>query len=121
MPENRIPFPVRGSGIAVSPFWEIGFQAPPIKCGGEAVEAPNPIIGIVEAAWWVKPNFILLTLELQETLCKSGLRELRARLGEVSRCMRALFRNGPTIQLGPCTTTKSPDQGQVIPLNFSGW
>jgi hypothetical protein len=94
------------------------FRQDQIKCGVEAVEVPNLIIGIVEAARRVRPNFIVLTPELQDTLGKTGLRDLRTRLGEMSRCMLVLFRNGLTIRLEPCTTTKSPVRGQVIPLNF---
>jgi hypothetical protein len=97
---------------------KVVFEQDQIKCGVEAVEVPNLTIGIVEAAWRVKPNFVILTPELQHALGKAGLRDLRTRLGEMSRCMLVLLGNGPAIRLEPCTTTNSPDRGQVIPLNF---
>ena len=93
------------------------FEQDQIKCEVEAVEVPNLTIGIVEAAWRVKPNFIVLTPELQEALGKTGLRDLRTRLAEMSRCMLVLLGNGPTVRLEPCTTTDSPDRGQIIALN----
>lgn len=96
---------------------KVVFEQDQIKCEVEAVEVPNLTIGIVEAAWRVKPNFVVLIPELQETLGKAGLRDLRTRLGEMSRCMLVLLGNGPTIRLEPCTTTNSLDRGQVIPLN----
>jgi hypothetical protein len=89
-----------------------------IKCQVEAVEVPNLTIGIVEAAWRVKPNFVVLAPDLQRNLGKCGLRDLRTRLGEMRRCMLVLPGNGPSIRLEPCTTTNSPVRGQVIPLNF---
>src|SRR5262245_5588279 len=56
-----------------------------IKCEVEAVEVPNLTIGIVEAAWRVNPNFIVLTPDLQNALGKTGLKDLRTRLGEMGR------------------------------------
>jgi hypothetical protein len=97
---------------------KVVFEQDQIKCEVEAVEVPNLTIGIVEAAWRVKPNLVVLMPELQEALGKPGLRDLRTRLGEMSRCMLVLLGNGPTIRLEPCTTTNSPDRGQVISLNF---
>jgi len=88
-----------------------------IKCEVEGVEVPNLTIGIVEAAWRVKPNFIVLTQDLQKSLGNIGLKDLRTRLGEMSRCMLVLLGSGPTIRLEPCTTTDFPDRGQVISLN----
>jgi hypothetical protein len=96
---------------------KVVFEQDQIRCEVEAVEVPNLTIGIVEAAWRVKPNFVVLIPELQETLGKAGLQDLRTRLGEMSRCMLVLLGNGPTIRLEPCTTTNSPDRGQVIPLS----
>lgn len=96
---------------------KVVFEQDQIKCEVEAVEVPNLIIGIVEAAWRVKPNFVVLIPELQETLGKAGLQDLRTRLGEMGRCMLVLLGNGPAIRLEPCTTTNSPDRGQVISLN----
>jgi hypothetical protein len=94
------------------------FERDQIKCEVEAVEVPSLTIGIMEAAWRVKPNFIVLTPDLQKALGNTGLKDLRTRLGEMSRCMLVLLGNGPTLRLEPCTTTDSPDRGQVIPLNF---
>ena len=88
-----------------------------IECEVEGVEVPNLTIGIVEAAWRVKPNFVVLTPDLQKMLGNTGLKDVRTRLGEMSRCMLVLLGNGPTLRLEPCTTTDSPDRGQVISLN----
>jgi hypothetical protein len=94
------------------------FDLDQIKCEVETVQVPNLTIGIVEAAWRVRPNLIVLTPELQNALGKTGLKDLRTRLGEMSRCMLVLLGSGPTIRLEPCTTTDSPDRGQLITLNF---
>ena len=95
------------------------FQRDHIQCETETVEGPNLTIGIAEAAWRVKPNFVALTPELQERLGKAGLRDLRRRLGEMGRCMLILFSKGPAIRLEPCSTTDSPDIGQVICVKFN--
>ena len=51
---------------------------------------PRIDIGIVEAAWRIKPNFVILMPALQEALGKAGLRDLKTRLGEMGRCMIVL-------------------------------
>ncbi len=94
------------------------FEQDQIKCEVEAVEVPNLTIGIVEAAWRVKPNFIILPPELQKLLGEPGLKDLKVRLGEMCRCTLILLRNGPAIRLEPCTTTDSLDRGQLIRVNF---
>jgi hypothetical protein len=55
------------------------FELEQIKCEVEAVEVPSLTIGIVEAAWRVKPNFIVLTPDLQKALGNTGLKDLRTR------------------------------------------
>ena len=95
------------------------FQQNHIECETETVRVPNLTIGIVEAAWLTKPNFVILTPELQEILGKAGLRDLKTRLGEMGRCMLILFSKGPTIRLEPCCTTDSRDIGRVIRIKFS--
>jgi hypothetical protein len=89
-----------------------------LKCEVKGVEVPNLTIGIVEAAWQVNPNFIVLTPELQQSLGKTGLRELRTRLGEIGRCMLVLLGSRGTVRLEPCTTTNSPDRATIVPINF---
>ncbi len=95
------------------------FRQEHIECETETMTVPNLTIGIVEAAWRVKPNFIALLPELQSLLGESGLRDLKTRLGEMCRCMLVLLRNGPAIRLEPCTTTYARDRGRITRVNFS--
>lgn len=104
--------------------WRLGqvekvvFQQNHIPCETESVEVPNLSIGIAEAAWKVKPNFVALTPELQERLGTGGLKDLRTRLGEMGRCMLILFAKGPALRLEPCSPTESANPGQVIHVKF---
>jgi hypothetical protein len=93
-------------------------QQDQIECEVEAVEVPNLTIGIVEAAWRLRPNLIVIMPELQERLGKSGLTELKTRLGEMGRYMLVLLKNGPIIRVEPCNTVDSLDAGRVIHAKF---
>jgi len=68
----------------------------------------------------VNPNFIVLTPELQQSLGKTGLRDLRTRLGEIGRCMLVLLGSRGTVRLEPCTTTNSPDRATIVLALFDG-
>jgi hypothetical protein len=94
------------------------FQRDGVECRTDTLKAPNLTVGIVEAAWKVKPNFIVLMPELQHALGKVGLRDLKTRLGEMSRCTLVLLGHGPTITLEPCTTTNASDRGQIVSVDF---
>jgi hypothetical protein len=94
------------------------FQQDQIECEVEAVEVPNLTIGIVEAAWRLRPNLIVIMPELQEVLGKSGLRDFKARLGEIGRYTLVLLGNGPVIRLEPCNPTDSLSTGRVIYAKF---
>ena len=98
---------------------KVVFQHVRIPCETETVEVPNLSIGIAEAAWRVKPNFVALTPDLQERLGTVGLRDLRTRLGEMGRCMLILFGKGPAIRLEPCTPSDFTAIGQVIRAKFN--
>jgi hypothetical protein len=97
---------------------KVVFQQDRIPCETETVEVPNLCIGIAEAAWRVKPNYVALTPELQDRLGTVGLKDLRTRLSEVGRCMLILFGKGPALRLEPCSPTESASAGQVIRVKF---
>ncbi len=99
---------------------KVVFQQDHIPCETETVEVPNLSIGIAEAAWRVKPTFVALTPELQESLGTVGLKDLRTRLGEMGRCMLILFGRGTAMRLEPCNSADSADNGQVIRVKFNG-
>jgi hypothetical protein len=99
---------------------KVVFQYDHIPCETETVKVPTLSIGIAEAAWRVKPNFVALTPELQDRLGTAGLRDLRKRLGEMGRCMLILFGKGPALQLEPCSPADSANIGQVIRVTFNG-
>jgi hypothetical protein len=94
------------------------FEQDQIECEVEAVEVPNLTIGIVEAAWRLRPNLIVIMPELQEHLGKSGLRDLKTRLGEIGRYTLVLLGNGPVIRLEPCNAMDSLGSGRVIYAKF---
>src|SRR5262245_14408795 len=94
------------------------FQQDQIQCEAESLEVPNLTIGIVEAVWRVQPKFVVLNPGLQDALGKSGLRDLKTRLGEIGRCMLVLLRNGQAIRVEPCNTMDSPDRGRLIYAQF---
>ena len=94
------------------------FQQDRVQCETETLTVPNLTIGIVEAAWRVKPKFVVLMPGLQEALGKAGLRDLKTRLGEMGRCMLVLLRNGHVIRLEPCNSLDSPEVGRVIHAKF---
>jgi hypothetical protein len=94
------------------------FQQDQVKCETATLKAPNLTIGIVEAAWRLRPNLIVIMPELQEVLGKSGLTDLKTRLGEMGRCTLVLLRNGPAIRLEPCNPMDSLDTGRVIHAKF---
>ena len=96
----------------------LAFQRDELKCRTDMLEVPNLTIGIVEAAWRVRPNFIVLSPELQKSLGKPGLRDLKNRLSEMSQCMLVLLRTGPAIRLEPCTAADPNDRGQLIRVRF---
>ena len=98
---------------------KIVFEQDHIPCETETVEVPNLSIGIAEAAWRLKPNYVALTPELQERLGTVGIRDLRTRLSEIGRCMLILFGRGPSLRLEPCTPTESATIGQVIRVKFN--
>lgn len=94
------------------------FRQDDIICQTDTLRVPNLVIGIVEAAWLVKPKFIVLTPELQALLGESGLRDLKTRIGEMGRCMLVLLKNGPVVRLEPCNTVDSLDVGRVVYVQF---
>ncbi len=94
------------------------FQQDQVQCETESLEVPNLTIGIVEAAWRVKPKFVVLMPALQEALGKAGLRDLKIRLTEMGRCMLVFLRSGSVVHLEPCNTVDSPDVGRVIHAKF---
>ena len=94
------------------------FQQDQVLCETESLEMPNLTIGIVEAAWRVKPNFVVLMPGLQEALGKAGLTDLKTRLGEIGRCMLVLLRNGHVVRLERCNTTGDAGIGRVIHARF---
>src|SRR4030095_3817479 len=89
-----------------------------VHCDTEGLEVRNRTTGIVEAAWRVKPKFVVLLPALQDALGKTGLRDLKTRLGEMGRCMLVLLRNGHVVCLEPCNTVDSPDLGQLVHAKF---
>lgn len=99
---------------------KVVLQQDHIPCKAETVEVPTLSIGIAEAAWIVKPNFVPRSPELQERLGTVGLKDLRSRLGEMGRCMLILFGKGPAMQLEPCSPNDSAELGQVVRVNFDG-
>ena len=94
------------------------FQQNQVQCETESLEVPNLTIGIVEAAWRVKPKFVVLLPALQDALGKTGLRDLKTRLGEIGRCMLVLLRNGHVVRLERCNTTGDAGIGRVIHARF---
>ena len=93
-------------------------QQDQVQCETASLEVPNLTIGIVEAAWRVKPKFVVLMPGLQEALGKAGLKDLKIQLGEMGRCMLVLLRHGHVVRLEPCNTLDSPDLGRVIHAKF---
>ena len=94
------------------------FKRDHLHCEAETLAVPNLTIGIVEAAWRVKANFVILLPALQDSLGKAGLKDLKTRLGEIGRCMLVLLRNGCVVRLEPCKTVNFPDVGRVIHPDF---
>ena len=78
--------------------------------------APNLTIGIVDAAWRIKPNFVILMPALQDALGK-GLRDLKTRLGEMGRCKIVLLRH-EYVRLESCNTGDPAEVGRVIHARF---
>lgn len=94
------------------------FQQDQVRCETESLKVPNLTIGIVEAAWRIKPKFVVLMPGLQEALDKAGLSDLKTRLGEMGRCMVVLLRKGQFVRLEPCNRVDASDVGRVIHAKF---
>ena len=88
-----------------------------MQCETETVKVPSLAIGIVEAAWRIKPTFVILMPGLQDALGKAGLRDLKTRLGQMGHCMMVLLRN-ESVRQEPCHATDSAEVGRVIHAKF---
>ena len=89
------------------------FEEDNVPCEIQTLTAPNLTIGIVEAAWRIKPNFVILIPGRQDALGKAGLRDLKTRLGEMGHCMIVLLRS-EYVRPEPCKAADSPEVGRVI-------
>lgn len=93
------------------------FEEDHVPCEIQTLTAPNLTIGIVEAAWRIKPNFVILMPALQDALGKAGLRDLKTRLGEMGRCKIVLLRH-EYVRLESCNTGDAAEAGRVIHAKF---
>jgi hypothetical protein len=85
------------------------------------MEAPNLILGIVEAARCKEASTIVILPEIDESIGKTGLKELKDRLSEISQFVLIRIGKQGSVRVEPGKKKDLFDCGNVIPIEIKRW
>jgi hypothetical protein len=85
------------------------------------LEAPNLILGIVEAACSNEASTIVILPEINESIGKSGINELKDRLSEISSFVLLRISKEGYVRVEPGKKKILFDVGNVIPIDKHRW
>jgi hypothetical protein len=84
-------------------------------------EAPNLVLGIVEAARREQPDMIVILPEMDESLGQTGINDLQNRLSEIREYVLIKPRRGGSVRIEPHQKKTLPDCKKVVPINRHTW
>lgn len=84
-------------------------------------EAPNLVLGIVEAARREQPDVIVILPEIDEHLGQTGINDLQNRLSEIKEYMLIKPRRGGSVRVEPQKKKALPDYKKVVPIDRHTW
>ncbi|MBI3949755.1 MAG: hypothetical protein HY314_04800 [Acidobacteria bacterium] len=85
-----------------------------LPCETAEMLAPNPVIGIAEAALRVKPDIIILAPELLEHMTLADLDDLVRRLSEICRCILLVVGYGFSWEIERSSSHEPFDLGDIV-------
>jgi len=90
-------------------------------CQIDQVEAPNLVIGIVEATRWKAASTIVILPEIAESLGDAGLRDLRNRLSEISSFVLIQVSKQGSVRVEPGKKKELFEPNKVVPIDKHRW
>jgi hypothetical protein len=84
-------------------------------------EAPNLVLGIVEAARREQPDMIVILPEIDKYLGQTGINDLQNRLSEIKEYMLIKPRRGGSVRVEPQKKKALPDGKKVVPIDRHTW
>jgi hypothetical protein len=84
-------------------------------------EAPNLVLGIVEAARREQPDVIVILPEMDKSSGQTDIHDLQNRLSEIREYILIKPRRGGSVRVEPHRKKALPDCKKVVPIDIHTW